>query len=179
MLSGSSDGTVRLWSLGQQRCIETFHVHDEGVWALAVDEEFTAFYSGGRDKRVCVTELNQGKCALIGDICLQGNVCVIGGAEGVLLFTESNPVLDLALDTSGSCTSLWVATTATQVNKWPVDVNRVNGFTAGGEGSSEEEEVGVTYIDEAEPTPLFAKPISTVPGIVPLTVNVLPTHSKI
>ena len=60
-LSGSSDGTVRLWSLGQQRCIETFHVHDEGVWSLAVDEGFSTFYSGGRDKRVCVTELSQGK----------------------------------------------------------------------------------------------------------------------
>lgn len=60
VLSGSSDGTVRLWSLGQQRCIETFHVHDEGVWALAVDQDFTTFFSGGRDKRVCATELNQG-----------------------------------------------------------------------------------------------------------------------
>ena len=35
-LSGSSDGTIRLWSLGQQRCIQTIRVHDEGVWALQV-----------------------------------------------------------------------------------------------------------------------------------------------
>ena len=35
-LSGSSDGTIRLWSLGQQRCVATFRVHDEGVWALQV-----------------------------------------------------------------------------------------------------------------------------------------------
>ena len=68
VLSGSSDGTVRLWSLGQQRCIETFHVHDEGVWALAVDEDFNVFYSGGRDRRVCATELNQGK-----DSCMSGH----------------------------------------------------------------------------------------------------------
>ena len=61
ILSGSSDGTVRLWSLGQQRCIETFHVHDEGVWALAVSEDFNTFYSSGRDKRVCMTELSEGE----------------------------------------------------------------------------------------------------------------------
>ena len=35
-LSGSSDGTIRLWSLGMQRCIATYRVHDEGVWALQV-----------------------------------------------------------------------------------------------------------------------------------------------
>uniref|UniRef100_A0A671NTL3 WD repeat-containing protein 48 n=1 Tax=Sinocyclocheilus anshuiensis TaxID=1608454 RepID=A0A671NTL3_9TELE len=40
-LSGSSDGTIRLWSLGQQRCIATYRVHDEGVWALQVNEAFT------------------------------------------------------------------------------------------------------------------------------------------
>lgn len=35
-LSGSSDGTMKLWSLGQQRCMQTFRIHDEGVWALLV-----------------------------------------------------------------------------------------------------------------------------------------------
>ena len=35
-LSGSSDGTVKLWSLGQQRCIATYKIHDEGVWSLQV-----------------------------------------------------------------------------------------------------------------------------------------------
>lgn len=35
-LSAGSDGTVRLWSLGQQRCISTMRIHDEGVWTLQV-----------------------------------------------------------------------------------------------------------------------------------------------
>jgi len=35
-LSASSDGTIKLWSLGQQRCMQTFRVHKEGVWALLV-----------------------------------------------------------------------------------------------------------------------------------------------
>jgi len=39
-LSAGSDGTVRLWSLGMQRCIGTIWCHTEGVWTLQVD-----FYS--------------------------------------------------------------------------------------------------------------------------------------
>ena len=30
------------------------------MWALAVDEHFQTIYSGGRDRRVYATELNQG-----------------------------------------------------------------------------------------------------------------------
>lgn len=56
-LSGSSDGTIRLWSLGQQRCIATYRVHEEGVWALQVNEAFTHVYSGGRDKKIYCTDL--------------------------------------------------------------------------------------------------------------------------
>lgn len=35
-LSASSDGTIKLWSLGQQQCVQTYRVHTEGVWALLV-----------------------------------------------------------------------------------------------------------------------------------------------
>ena len=56
-LSGSSDGTIRLWSLGQQRCIATYRVHDEGVWVLQANEAFTHVYSGGRDRKVYCTDL--------------------------------------------------------------------------------------------------------------------------
>ena len=45
-LSASSDGTVRLWSLGQQRCISTMRIHDEGVWTLQVTHRaYSHFYS--------------------------------------------------------------------------------------------------------------------------------------
>lgn len=32
-------------------------MHDEGVWALQVNEAFTHVYSGGRDKKIYCTDL--------------------------------------------------------------------------------------------------------------------------
>jgi WD repeat-containing protein 48 len=56
-LSASSDHTVRLWSLGQQRCIATLEVHTEGVWTLCTNDSFNKVYSGGKDNRVYATDL--------------------------------------------------------------------------------------------------------------------------
>ena len=57
LLSASTDGTVKLWSIGQQRCITTFRNHEQGVWALAVDPDWSHFYSGGREKTLFETNL--------------------------------------------------------------------------------------------------------------------------
>lgn len=40
-LSCSSDGTIKLWDIGQQRCISTYDVHDDSVWSMLVNEAFT------------------------------------------------------------------------------------------------------------------------------------------
>ncbi|KAE8710566.1 WD repeat-containing protein 48-like protein isoform 2 [Hibiscus syriacus] len=48
-LSGSSDSMIRLWDLGQQRCVHSYAVHTDSVWALASTPTFTHVYSGGRD----------------------------------------------------------------------------------------------------------------------------------
>ena len=98
LLSGSSDGTVRLWSIIQQCCIETFRLHDEGVWTVAVDDSFSTFYSSGRDKQVCVTHLKT--------------------SASRQLFMEEAPVVRLVLDTVDSTPSIWAATTNTCINKW-------------------------------------------------------------
>ena len=49
MLTGSSDHTIRLWDLGQQRCVQTLAVHTDSVWALWASPSFSTVYSGGRD----------------------------------------------------------------------------------------------------------------------------------
>ena len=79
-VSGSSDGTIKLWSLGQQRCVcsvfrdivhvnsmkynnlltrcvATYSCHQEGVWALQTNETFSQVVSSGRDGCVYMTDL--------------------------------------------------------------------------------------------------------------------------
>ena len=77
-LSGSSDGSVRLWSIGQQRCIATYKIHDAGVWTLAADDNLDYFYSSGKDRRVFYTDLRQDDSSM-------------------LLFEEKAPVLSVRI----------------------------------------------------------------------------------
>jgi len=100
-LSGSSDGTVRLWSIGQQRCIATYKFHDAGVWSLIADDNFNYFYSSGKDKRIFYTDLNMDE-------------------NPTFLFEESHPVLSMKLVHSQPQSMLWVATTNSHLNCWPV-----------------------------------------------------------
>ena len=58
-LSGSNDGTIKLWSLGQQRCIATFTCHQEAVWALQPSQSFSQVISAGRDQNIILTDLRQ------------------------------------------------------------------------------------------------------------------------
>ncbi|XP_011452468.3 WD repeat-containing protein 48 isoform X1 [Magallana gigas] len=109
-LSGSSDGTIRLWSLGQQRCIATLRVHDDSVWALQANDSFTTVYSGGRDKRVWATDLRNPD-------------------QRTLICEEKAPILKLELiegdseniSRPGVTDSLWVATTDSSFRNWSLE----------------------------------------------------------
>ncbi len=57
ILSASSDNTIRLWSIGYQRCISTIELHTQGVWSLCVNEQFNKALSGGKDSKVYLTDL--------------------------------------------------------------------------------------------------------------------------
>ncbi|XP_052250140.1 WD repeat-containing protein 48-like isoform X2 [Dreissena polymorpha] len=99
-LSGGSDGMIRLWSLGQQRCIATFRVHDEGVWALQANESFSMVYSAGRDCRVWATDIRN----------TDYRCCVC---------EEKEPVLKLEL-TTAETPALWVSTTNSSIKCYNV-----------------------------------------------------------
>lgn len=94
-LTGSSDGTVKLWSLGQQRCIATLSLHDS-VWALQANPSFSRVFSAGRDRRILVTDLLRPDYSL-------------------LLASASAPVQRLLL-VDQEC--IWAATTNSSVSCW-------------------------------------------------------------
>lgn len=90
ILSGSSDGSIKLWSVGQQRCISTISIHSEGVWSLLVNENFTHVISGSRDKKIYQTEVRN-------------------PYNSVLVCEESAPILNMCynLDQTGIWTTTW------------------------------------------------------------------------
>lgn len=72
LLSASSDCTVRLWSLSEQRCLHTFTHHDDSVWTLFSDHpNLDVFYSGDRAGYVCkvdwerCAEVAEGECVVL------------------------------------------------------------------------------------------------------------------
>uniref|UniRef100_A0A8C8IA88 WD repeat-containing protein 48 n=1 Tax=Oncorhynchus tshawytscha TaxID=74940 RepID=A0A8C8IA88_ONCTS len=100
-------------STEKQRCIATYRVHDEGVWALQVNEAFTHVYSGGRDRKIYCTDLRNPELRML--IC-----------------EEKAPVLKMELDRSADPpTALWVSTTKSTVNKW--SLKGIHNFRASGD----------------------------------------------
>ncbi|XP_063987796.1 WD repeat-containing protein 48 [Diachasmimorpha longicaudata] len=99
-LSASSDGTIKLWSLAQQMCVQTFRVHTEGVWALLATDTFSHVISGGRDKKVIMTELRNPDRYTV--IC-----------------EERAPVLKMVMTPDQS--SIWVATSESTINNWLIN----------------------------------------------------------
>ena len=59
MLTGSLDGTIRLWHVLSGRCIHRFFGHVEGVWSLAADT--LRLVSGAEDKTIKIWDPRTGK----------------------------------------------------------------------------------------------------------------------
>jgi WD repeat-containing protein 48 len=103
-LTASSDRTLRLWDLGQRRCVQSLPgVHACAAWAARpADDSWHRAYSGGSDGRVYVTDLAHRRSSL--------------------LFQEKHGVLDLRVDARSGGKHVWAATMGTEVNKYRVDV---------------------------------------------------------
>ncbi|KAK0543011.1 hypothetical protein OC845_006343 [Tilletia horrida] len=88
LLSGSSDSTIRLWSIGEQRCLHTFTHHNDSVWSLfSTDENLDVFYSGDRQGFLCKVDLegcgdlSDGECVVLARDNDQSST--VAGAGGI------------------------------------------------------------------------------------------------
>ncbi|WWC88328.1 uncharacterized protein L201_003237 [Kwoniella dendrophila CBS 6074] len=121
MLTGSSDTTIKLWSLAAHRCLHTFNHHDSSVWALHSNHpNLERFYSGSRDGYLCVTDLEQctdisdGECVVLareGENQRDGTYESKSGDEGIRCIT--------AMDDE----YVWTATGSAEIKRWK-DVGR-------------------------------------------------------
>ncbi|XP_038993964.1 WD repeat-containing protein 48-like [Hibiscus syriacus] len=142
-LSGSSDSMIRLWDLGQQRCVHSYAVHTDSVWALASTPTFTHVYSGGRDLSLYLTDLTT--------------------RESLLLCKKEHPILQLALHDD----SIWVATTDSSVHRWPAEgrnpqkvFQRGGSFLAGNLSFSRAR----ISLEGSTPAAVYKEPIFSIPG---------------
>ena len=113
----------RLWDLGQQRCVHSYAVHTDSVWALASTPSFGHVYSGGRDQSVSIIisfYLSNGlviSSKLLCFLLLQVYLTDLSTRESVLLCTNEHPILQLSLQDD----TIWVATTDSSVYGWPAE----------------------------------------------------------
>ncbi|WWC71103.1 uncharacterized protein I206_105056 [Kwoniella pini CBS 10737] len=123
MLTGSSDTTIKLWSLAAHRCLHTYNHHDSSVWALHSNHpNLERFYSGSRDGYLCVTDLEQ--CTDISD-----GECVVLAREGEPQREGSNVYESKTGDEGIRCITamddeyVWTATGSADLRRWK-DVGR-------------------------------------------------------
>ncbi|EIN04141.1 WD40 repeat-like protein [Punctularia strigosozonata HHB-11173 SS5] len=114
LLTGSSDASIKLWSLTSQRCLHTFTHHTESVWSLhSSHPTLEVFYSGDRSGLVCKVDVE--RCAEVADgegVLLCQDRGEQGGFEGVHDLVAMDDHL------------LWTATGASSVKKWRVPPRR-------------------------------------------------------
>jgi hypothetical protein len=97
-ISGSSDATVKLWDIGQQRCIHSFAIHSDSVLSLAADAQFESFISAGRDQHVYCT-----------DIKTLDSICIC---------RTRDPVLKVLLSPDKG---VWLSMTNSDIEFWDVE----------------------------------------------------------
>ncbi|KAE8233981.1 hypothetical protein CF326_g978 [Tilletia indica] len=110
LLSGSSDSTIRLWSIGEQRCLHTFTHHNDSVWSLfSADDNLDVFYSGDRRGYLCKVDLEgcgdagEGECVVLAQDDGNGASLGAGGIQKIV-----------ALDNS----YIWTASGSSSVRMW-------------------------------------------------------------
>jgi len=66
IISGSSDKSVKVWSLHTGQCLNTFggyfKGHTDRVWSVAISSDETKIFSGSQDKSIKVWDIQTGDC---------------------------------------------------------------------------------------------------------------------
>ncbi|KAK0566541.1 hypothetical protein OC844_000686 [Tilletia horrida] len=91
LLSGSSDSTIRLWSIPEQRCLHTFTHHNDSVWSLfSSDPNLDVFYSGDRRGYLCKVDLEgcgdigEGECVVLAQVDSNAATSSAGGIQKIV-----------------------------------------------------------------------------------------------
>lgn len=113
LLSASSDATVKLWSVGMQRCIHTFSYPSAAVWSLwSRHPSLEIFYSGDRAGYVCKVDLegcgdpSEGECVVLCKVDRGDGTDEHCGDEAINAIVGADDAF------------IWTATGSSAVSKW-------------------------------------------------------------
>jgi WD40 repeat protein len=97
-LSGSGDGTIRLWDLASGKCLRAFEDHANCIWCVCISPDGRHGLSGGSDKTLQLWELATGRCVRTFDghtggvesVCISpdGRFGLSGSEDGTLRLWE-------------------------------------------------------------------------------------------
>ncbi|PWN20863.1 hypothetical protein BCV69DRAFT_177326 [Microstroma glucosiphilum] len=100
LLSGSSDGTVRLWDVAEQRLVHTYTHHASSISALySSAEDLDVFYSADRDGYLCKVdcegclEPDQGECVVLARC--SDTISKIAAIDHAFVFTSTGNTSDV------------------------------------------------------------------------------------
>lgn len=105
VLSGSSDSTIKLWSVSASRLLHTFDMHDDSVWSLfSNNSNLDVFYSSDRSGLVTKTDLRGAASKMD---AVDDGVCtaVCNEHQGVAKVVASGSYL-------------WTATSNSWIHRW-------------------------------------------------------------
>lgn len=127
MLSASSDSNIKLWSLAAHRCVHTFTHHDSPVWALHSNHpNLERFYSGSRDGRLCVVDVEG--CRDLSE----GEAVLLAGSEPETQYGERGIRSIVAMDDE----YVWTSSGMEDVVRWKDVGRRVGRLDKDFDGSS-------------------------------------------
>ena len=66
LVSGSSDGTIKLWDVQTGAVVKTFCGHTDRVTSVSISSDNAMIASGSKDKAVCLWNIETGDCLVVG-----------------------------------------------------------------------------------------------------------------
>ncbi|KAG8217527.1 hypothetical protein J3R82DRAFT_5676 [Butyriboletus roseoflavus] len=109
LLTGSTDASIKLWSLSSQRCLHTFTYHTDSVWSLhSTHPSLKIFYSGDKSGIVCKVDVEDSSEVADGVCIVLARESSEEGGEGINNIITADDGL------------LWTASGSSNISRWRI-----------------------------------------------------------
>ncbi|KAG9318516.1 hypothetical protein JVU11DRAFT_607 [Chiua virens] len=107
LLTGSTDASIKLWSLSSQRCLHTFTYHTDSVWSLHSNHpSLKTFYSGDKSGIVCKVDIED-------SLEVADGICIVLARESS---EEAGEGINKIVTIDDGL--LWTASGSSKISRW-------------------------------------------------------------